>query len=59
MKFNETLLYSVLSWVNGEIDRLNPYSLILKIPVLLIYLIVGIILAVIIDFFVAAGMDKP
>ena len=54
MKFNETMIYRVLSIPGVEWDKSCGYIFALKIPIIILMMIVGIPIAVVIDFFYAA-----
>jgi len=54
MKFNETLIYRVLSIPGNEWEKSCGYVFALKIPVLIVMMLVGVPTAIVIDFFYAA-----
>lgn len=53
MKFNETLIYRVLSIPGIEWDKSCGYVFALKIPVLILLILVGVPIAIVFDFFYA------
>lgn len=53
-KFNETLMYRVLSIPGIERNKCCGYVFALKIPVLLLMMLVGIPVALVLDFFYAS-----
>lgn len=50
MKFNETLLHSVLSFPKQQWEKDCAYIFILKIPVITLVMIIGITGSIILDF---------
>lgn len=55
MKFNETLIYRVLSIPGVEWDKSCGYVFALKMPILILMMFVGVPIAIVIDFFYAAA----
>lgn len=54
MKFNETMTYRVLSIPGIEFDKSCGYVFALKIPVLFFMMLVGVPIAIVLDFFYTA-----
>lgn len=55
MKFNETLIYRVLSIPGIEWDKSCGYVFALKIPVLLLMILIGVPFAIVLDFLCATS----
>lgn len=53
MEFNKTFLYKVFNQIYLAWGKLNLYSLILAIPMIMFVLAVGVFISIIIDVFMA------
>jgi len=54
MKFNETLIFRILSIPSDEFNNNFLYIFLLKIPKIIIQLLIGIPIALVIDFIYAS-----